>query len=159
MQQLTIYWKKTRLWSHHTETHRASHLLNPCLLEFHNVRMLDSSNKSHLQNPISNNNDQNSNLHKNKKQIPGIWSKSTSRDYKNTKLTSWWADLLHLSVCLASLIFFNTYLHNPIENKSLQSSKNFYVLNLPINKDNLINHNAEKMVIITSSSQPCDEQG
>ena len=31
------------------------HLLNPCLLEFHNVRVLDSSNKSHLQLPTNSN--------------------------------------------------------------------------------------------------------
>lgn len=39
---------------HKKKLKRVSHLLNPCFLEFHNVRMLNSGNKSHLKFPTGN---------------------------------------------------------------------------------------------------------
>jgi len=126
---------------------KVSHLLNPCLLEFHNIRMLDSSNKSHLQFSTSNNS-QISSQKKFRFQVYELWFCEANQQTGNTQktqLTSWWADLLHRSVCLASLIFFNTYLqHNKTK---LQSWNLVWTYPIPIN-EYLKNRNTWKLWLL-----------
>ena len=123
------------------------HLLNPYLLEFHNIRMLDSSNKSHLQFSTSNNS-QISSQKKIRLQVYELWLCEANQQIGNTqktKLTSWWADLLHRSVYLASLIFFNTYLQ-PNKTK-LQSWNLVWTYPIPIN-EYLKNRNTWKLWLL-----------